>query len=645
MAKLAKLLQAAAGAGTAGGLNVEEVFSTYLYTGNATAGTNITTGIDLSTEGGLLWTKKRSAAADHYLFDTETAAISGAFSKRLKSNATDPLGTEMNALTSFNTDGFTISTNGAVNGSGSDYCSWTFRKAPKFFDVVTYTGTGSAQNISHNLGSVPGVIIVKATSTTENWAVYHRSLGATKALRLNLTNAQTGSDAYWNNTEPTSTQFTVGNGGHTGANGVSYVAYLFAHNNSDGGFGPTGDQDIIKCGSYTSAPTGIVDLGFEPQWVMIKRASGTGDWVMFDAMRGLVVEGNDAYLYANTSGAEVSNTRLNITPTGFVTDTTDYRISSNGETYIYIAIRRGPMAVPTAGTDVFDIATRDGTEPHFNSNFDTVDFALYRSNISASNDWFAATRLTTNKVLRTDSTAAEIDGGTGFVMDFSGGWYGNSSANSSSYSWMWKRAPNYFDVVAYTGTGSARTIDHSLNVKPDMMWFKKRNSTSNWAVWHKNLTSTTNGYILLDQTSAEGTLSTAWNGTEPTASNFSLGTWSQVNQNNSTFICYLFASVDGVSKVGSYTGTGAAGNQIDCGFSSGARFVLIKAASAGGHWAVYDTERGIVAGNDSKLRLNSTDAAITNVDSIDPYNSGFELADSSGDTNTSGVTYIFYAIA
>jgi hypothetical protein len=174
--------------------------------------------------------------------------------------------------------------------------------------------------------------------------------------------------------------------------------------------------------------------------------------------------------------------------------------------------------------------------------------------------------------------------------------------------------------------------------------------TSNWAVWHKDLTSTTNGYILLDQNLAEGTLSTAWNGTEPTASNFSLGTWSQVNQNNSTFICYLFASLDGVSKVGSYTGNGGTsvtgtGQNIDCGFSSGARFVLIKPTNAADNWFLYDSERGIVAGNDATLQLNLTSAESTSSDEIDPYNSGFTILNGNNQLNRTGRQYIFYAIA
>jgi hypothetical protein len=124
---------------------------------------------------------------------------------------------------------------------------------------------------------------------------------------------------------------------------------------------------------------------------------------------------------------------------------------------------------------------------------------------------------------------------------------------------------------------------------------------------------------------------------------FTVGTHGRVNTNTETYIAYLFASLDGVSKVGSYTGNGSTQN-IDCGFSSGARFVLIKGSTVAINWYVFDTERGIVAGNDAELYLDITNAEATFRDTIDPYSSGFSLT-GNGVINVSGETYIFYAIA
>ena len=215
---------------------------------------------------------------------------------------------------------------------------------------------------------------------------------------------------------------------------------------------------------------------------------------------------------------------------------------------------------------------------------------------------------------------------------------------------MWRRAPNYFDVVCYRGNATARTVNHALGVKPDMMWFKVRNTSSNWIVWHKDLASTTQGYHFIDQAGTEDTLSTSWNNSEPTATNFSLGTWSQVNGNNNAMVCFLFSSLSGICKVGSYSGNGGTsangnGQDIDCGFTNGARFVLIKPFNAAEHTFLYDTQRGIVAGNDSTLLLNQSAAPTSSSDEIDPINSGFRVLNQNNQLNRTGRNYWFYAIA
>ena len=335
MSNLAMMMGLGSGAG---GVAVANVFSTTLYTGNATADTKITTGVDLQTNGGLLWTKKRSASADHYLWDSINAFDGGTSttysSKRIKSNAVDAMGTEANALMSFETDGFVVSTNGAINGSGSTYVSWSWLKAPKWFDVIQYTGTGSAQTISHNLANEVGMILIKQTSAgSTDWSVYHRSLGGTKNLRLDDTRAETTNIGYFNDTDATSTEFTVGYLGDINGSGSTYIAYVFAHN-----------EDLIQCGSYTGngSSTGpVIDLGFEPQWLLIKKATGGAQsWAMYDTKRGIVSGGDDALLFADTTSDEIgSYDSLSVTSTGFKLDATHDWVNTSGETYIYMAIK------------------------------------------------------------------------------------------------------------------------------------------------------------------------------------------------------------------------------------------------------------------------------------------------------------------
>ncbi len=670
MSNVAKVAGAAANTLTTP-LNVEEVFSTYLYTGNGTA-RSITNGIDVSGEGGLVWIKTRETAtySNNMLYDTENGA-----NYFLRTNGTNALTTASGfGLTAFNSDGFDMGT-AYGNESGIDTASWTFRKAPKFFDVVTYTGNSTAgRTISHNLGSAPGMIIIKNVDVAVPWAVYHRSMGdgvgggADENFYMNLNEdfARAASSSYWNNTAPTSTTFTLGTANRVNATGSTYVAYLFAHNNGDGDFGPDADADIIKCGSYTgngntNGPT--VDLGFEPQWVLIKRADSTGPWNLHDSMRNLTVSGY-AYLRPNVTDAEASTTTvagLDPLPNGFKVRLSGTFWNASGGTYIYIAIRRGPMAVPESAADVFAIDTKTTPEPAYNSGF-VVDMAIQR-NISVATSNQTTSRLMQKKRLLTDSTNAEETSAT-FMFDYNTGWSSDASFNdANNYSWMWKRAPNYFDVVAYTGNGTpnnhAPTLTHNLGVVPEMIWVKKRNGTSNWAVVVKSGTGGIQAYLDLNNGNV-GTLATT--GPSNTWSDYFTSTQvigdggsgnafhspfpvTNLNVSGNTHIMYLFASLAGVSKVGSYTGNGT--NQtINCGFSAGARFILIKRTDASGDWYVWDTERGIVAANDPHLSLNTTAAEVTTDDSVDPDNSGFIVNQvSATNINVSSATYIFYAIA
>jgi hypothetical protein len=643
MATKKKMLEAAAGnAGGAGGLNVEEVFSTYLYTGTGST-LNIVNGIDLAGEGGLVWHKYRGGTSDHGLFDTERGV-----SRKLASNNTDAQTAAFSGygITAFNSDGYTLGTQySGENGNGNEVVSWTFRKAPKFFDVVTYTGDGAAsKTISHNLGATPACIFVKVTSGASDWKVYHSSVGNTGALYLNTTASTNTNSLFWNNTSPTSTDFTVG--GANNGNGATYVAYLFAHNDGDGEFGPTGDQDIIKCGSYTgngSSNGPEIDLGFEPQWVLIKSSSlGSEDWVIFDNMRGVPTGGADQRLYPSTSGAESANvSHIDFNATGFKLTYGSNLVNNNTNTYIYIAIRRGPMGIPESASDVFSVsdgsAGASGNAGRYRSGF-TVDMGLERD-VTGTDNWEAVTRMLQGTSLRPNGTNAEDTGIGNAQFDYMDGW-NSGSAYSSSYSWMWKRAPSFFDVVAYSGDSvSGRTVSHNLGVAPEMIWVKQRDVSRNWTCYFETLGT---GVVIKLNDSTLAQSKTQRFDTAPTDSVFYLGSDTDVNSSGGDYIAYLFASLDGVSKVGSYTGNGSS-QTIDCGFSSGARFVLIKRTDSTGGWLLFDAERGIVSGNDPYLSLNTSAAQSSNFDVIDPVSSGFVAVNSF--VNTSGASYIFYAIA
>jgi hypothetical protein len=220
---------------------------------------------------------------------------------------------------------------------------------------VTYTGNGANRTIAHNLGSVPGCIIVKRTDGSNPWAVYHRGSSPTvpedKELQLNATDGAVNGFTTWNRTLPTDAVFSVGTEGKVNENGWQYVAYLFAHD--AGGFGDDGGQNVISCGSYTgngSTSGPVVTLGYEPQWLMVKNASDVTNWVLVDTMRGASQTGSRR-LNPNLSDAESGSSNSDCAPlaTGFQVRDDGGSVNASGNTYIYIAIRRGPMKVPEMG--------------------------------------------------------------------------------------------------------------------------------------------------------------------------------------------------------------------------------------------------------------------------------------------------------
>jgi hypothetical protein len=639
---------------------IEDMFSTYLYTGTG-SGTSqtITNQINLSTYGGLVWVKCRGAAFNHALVDTVRGANQTLFSN------TDVLNQNYSAsgtVNTFSTTGFTVGTDNLTNAnaaSGGTFASWTFRKQPKFFDVVTYTGTGANRTVSHNLGSVPGCIIVKRTDTNSYWQVYHRSLANTQYLVLNDTAAVATGATRWNSTTPTSSVFSVGTDTTVNASGGTYVAYLFAHN--DGGFGLTGLDNVISCGSFTTDGNGesTINLGWEPQWLLMKRANGTGtyldDWYMADIMRKwlAVANGDEARFFANTSDAEVvSGQYTRLQNTGFFA-----RALAPNTAHIYIAIRRGPMKVPTSGTSVFSPITANaaaGTAQTTNFVIDS-QWKAKRGSVDTLNtsvdDRLRVVGTTTtesgsNRYLITSSANAEDNvQATTRAFNNTGFRISTYYASSNTIFYNFARAPGFFDVVCFTQTVpgnpfQCQSFTHNLGVVPELVIAKCRSSGfSNWVTSGYTVLGS-NQYLNLNSTQQKNTSSTSGGIPVPTSTTAGVPCEGSAGD---TYVVYLFATCPGVSKVGSYSGTGAT-QTINCGFTGGARFVLIKRTDTTGGWYVWDTARGMVAGTDPLLLLNTTDAEL-NTNSVYTTGVGFQIVSNGAGINASGGTYIFLAIA
>jgi hypothetical protein len=652
---------------------IEDVFSTFLYRGNSDVQT-ITNGIDLSTKGGLIWTKERSGNYDHSLVDTVRGNT-----KYIVSSTTSAETTFANAVTSFNTNGFTLGNRFEWNRATFDYVSWTFREQAKFFDIVTYTGNGDAdRNIAHNLAAVPGMIIIKKTSGTGNWAtamslsstVYAIGGGGTgNGYEFSLNRTDVSYDNPLKSTIATSTTVNVprvyfNNATICNEAGATYVMYLFA--SDAGGFGVSGTENVISCGAYSGGAAGnTINVGFEPQFVLIKGYNIAEGWYIADNTRGIfngndsVGVGTDPYLETNSSGAEQTATNyIRLTSTGFALENSGNATNNGSYIYTYMAIRRGPMKTPTSGTQVFSPVARSGTGSNATiaSGFlaDTV-IEGNRTSTGAGTKFGTWDRLRKNRYLITNTTAAEVTAGTTLVpanpWDVMDGYKVGTTSTLTNASgntfinWIFKRAPGFHDVVTYSETANPGTYNHNLGVVPEMMIHKIRNGTGDWPVYHKDIpTSWEYPWPLLNSNLSGGYTPALFPST-PTSTTFTVDY--QRGITNRTHVAYLFATVAGVSKVGSYAGTGAT-QIINCGFTAGARFVLIKRIDSDytffGDWFVWDTARGIVSGTDPRLALNNTAAELNN-DWVLTTSVGFQVVATDAAVNASGSTYIFLAIA
>jgi len=833
---------------------VDDVFSTYLYKGTSTA-TARNNGINLSGEGGMVWVKRRDGTTGHRLTDTVRGVT-----KSLESENSEAEGTETGGIESFNNNGFTVGSDADYNATNDNYASWTFRKAPGFFDVVTWTGNGvDGRDISHNLGSVPGCIMIKRTSNTEDWAVYHKSLGNTEGLTLNSPSALSYSKTWWDETSPTATTFRIDNAARVNTNGETYVAYVFAggestaatarsvnfpsskalswsastdfhftgdftieywikpesysnkhicsigsyssaygflsyfynskwyiqHTNSSGTsqdhlaaeatlipkhqwahiaivrsgstvsayvngretysftnsedfgsssnktfhvggsanssgteasisnfrvvkgtavytssfrpptapltnitntkllccnnssvtgstvtpgtitavsnptasidspfddpaahiFGESGSESIIKTGSYEgTAAVQEIELGWEPQYILLKDADGDEAWYIYDAMRGIDTSTNsngDKELYTNNANAESIGDRINLNSTGFKITTGSGGFNANGRTHIYIAIRRpdGYCGKPVdAATKVFAVVagTSNDDIPAFNSGFVT-DFTLFKQ-FAGTDPWYSQSRLTGTGYLKPNDSVAEAVSSNN-TWDFMDGYYKATGNWSTFINWMWKRHAG-FDVVAYRGNGGKLSVPHSLGGVPEMIWAKERtNAGTEWKVHHKDRGATS--ILRLHIAHAEETSQTQYQSKLPTATHFF--TKSSLSTDNAEFLAMLFRSIDGISKVGSYTGS-ASDLTIDVGFQP--RLVIIKCANTASHsWVLMDSLRGWASGNDNYLKLDSTDAQIS-FEMGAFTSSGFTVDSGSAFVNGStSKEYIYYAHA
>lgn len=637
---------------------IEDVFSTWLTSGTGAAQT-VVNGNDLATKGGLIWEKLRGPSTQNHSL---TSTLLGT-NVQLNTNSSGTGTASSSAITSFNTDGFNFGT--AYSNSGDTNVFWTFRKQPKFFTQGTYTGNGSTQAITHDLDSSPGCVIVKNITTAGSWIVWHRGMSSGYYIQLNGTGPQDNLNAarrFGNNSvtvNPTSTTITVGDLINT--SGDTWIYFAFAHD--AGGFGLNGTDNVISCGVYSGTgvnPGPEINLGYEPQFLLVKNITTTFAWLMYDNMRGMpssyVNTSMTRFLRANAVDAEVSGGTVSPTATGFQPNTTYQGANALGDTYIYIAIRRGPMKTPTNANNVFTPVSVTTTNPTtFTTNFSTDIVLSSEQDFALGKAFYFIDKLRGSSIsygspyLQPRSSNAQISLGNDIGFDLL-----NTQINENFWSYglgvyspviyyCFKRSPNFVDQICYKGTGLAgQTFNHNLGVPPELWIIKSRDNPYDWYVGSTQMTSSE--YVQLNFPDPKYTSTSLWNSTYPSSTVITLGYASGSNGSSINYLGYFFASCPGISKVGKYTGTGTL-TTINCGFSGGARFVLIKRLDSSSDWFVWDTARGMVAGNDQLLYLNRGSVQ-TNANSVYTIASGFQLlASPAADVNTSGGTYLYLAIA
>ena len=312
------------------------VFQTKLYTGNGTDDTAITFDGNSDLQPAIIWIKNRDTTDAHHWVSVPGTGVE----KRLRTNTTGALGDQDDGVKSIQSNGFTIGTTGSLNENGEAIVAWGWKETAGVCDIVTYTGNGGGRTISHNLGSVPKVMWTKNLVRTTNWGSYHVAVGAGKdAGYLNNNVVPEANTNFWNNTEPTSSVFSVGSDGTYNRNAEAYAAYLFGNK-----------QGVSKMGDYVgngNVNGTFVHTGFKPAMVIVKRFDGADNWTLADNKRPGYNSSQDT-LYPNENSAEVTSTNwVDFLSNGFKLLRTDGAENANGATYFYLAFAEQPFVTST----------------------------------------------------------------------------------------------------------------------------------------------------------------------------------------------------------------------------------------------------------------------------------------------------------
>ena len=633
-------------------------FKAVAYTGNGSSQT--ISGLGFSPD--LVWIKNRGSIENHSLSDTVRGV-----NKQLESSRSIAETSNTNHVTAFNSDGFDVGSSSQVNESSKGIVAWCWDAGSSTvsntdgtitssvrantttgFSIVTYTGNGtSGATIGHGLGVAPDLVIAKRRSSSNDWWAYHSSLGGTKYLILNLTNAAGTANTIWNDTNPSSTVVTLG-GGESNTNTATYVAYCFASK--------TGISDF---GSYTGngqtlGPT--VTTNFRPMLVAIKRTDSTGNWVVFDSARSL-----DNDLKWNEAEAE-GYAPIIFNSDGFQTNYSTPSLNTLNGTYIYAAFAEN---VNPADIDSLldsatngDTANDTGLGGEVPGNYCTANPLI----IQGSGNSFANGNLdvtVTENAAALTTIAFDISTATGFyaeclmnTVSANGPFVGIRRADITSQAqWYIGYGAYDYGYAVHNGNkynnsssssyGSTLTAGDILQiaVKDGKIWWGKNgtwfSSGDPAAGTNAAYTGITGNYLFGFSNSAASTVACSWNfGQRPFAYQAPSGF-----RPLATPFLPTPTIADGSAYMDVKLWTGNGSTQTISGLEFSPDLLWIKGRSAAYDHYVQDAIRGSTV----TLETNNAGAETTNSDGVTAFTSdGFSLGAGTGFTapNVNGVTYV-----
>ena len=644
-----------------------ENFNTVLYDG--TSATHAITGLGFQPD--LVWIKDRGNAEQHILNDSSRGA-----SNDLSSNTTGAQANRPTGFLSFDSDGFTLGTDGGgvVNDSArGPYVAWCWKanggttssntdgsitstvqaNTKAGFSIVQWTGTGSAGTLGHGLSSAPELIMVKDTTVAYNWYVFTTATGSN--IRFEGLNTDSASTPAASQMTTTSTLIeNVPSVASLNTSGSAMIIYAF---HSVSGYS--------KFGSYTGTGLSngpIINTGFEPAYIMVKGSSNPGSWWIWDNKRNTTNPRNNI-LRADTNGAEVTNTTydVNFLSNGFQLIGTNTDVNGSGRTYIYMAFASDPSTAPVLA-DSFDTTIYDGsgTLRNVSGLGFSPSFAWIKNRVAANSHNLYDTSRGATKLLESDTTDAEATSSTGLTAFLNNGFTvstgsGVNNASGQYVAWNWKAnsiptintdgsettvvSANQaagFSIVKI-GNAGPNTYGHGLTAAPEIIFFKMLNVVSPWYTYNKDLNGGSNPaawFLKLDSTAAEtnNPSGSLFNTTEPTSTVFSLGT------SIGNAIAYCFHSVDGFSKIGSYAGNGTS-QSVTLGFEP--TFLMLRKRDDVQDWFMLDSVRDPSNPKSERLFANLSSGRTVSSTTISFTSTGFDLPSAS--FNDTGKNFIYMA--